>query len=480
MKIKDIKINDFYQGTVKIVKKIVPGPTILVVTDATMSIDVITKDCQFNVNDVVEIKGKVEERNGKLQIYTNNIQPSNDNFDKILDQASLPVEKELSIKSEKLETLKPYFIKIAHKIRKSILEGTPILIRHHADADGITSGIAIEQACKSLMQKSNINENFNLYRSPSKAPFYEVVDAFKDVSFTKRMLESKGQNKPLIIVLDNGSTPEDVLTMKILNSLNFEIVVIDHHNPVIIENKKTAVCPYVTLHVNPYMEGYDGRITAGMLSYEIARLIDEDFENKILPAISAQGDKSDIEEAQLYKKEFDQELIKKTTIAMDYLAYMLKFDPGQGLYEELFNNNNFVNMLYDEVTKGEETQLQSTLPYLRTMKINSIVYSYIDLEKYTLRFAYPTPGKIIGRIHDHVALENKGGKVITIGYMSDMLIIRATEPVLPVETIIKKLQHDLPNANVEGGGHECAGTIKFVSAHLTSILENVKEQVKNI
>jgi archaea-specific RecJ-like exonuclease len=217
-----------------------------------------------------------------------------------------------------------------------------------------------------------------------------------------------------------------------------------------------------------------------MLSYEIARLIDEDFENKILPAISAQGDKSDIEEAQLYKKEFDQELIKKTTIAMDYLAYMLKFDPGQGLYEELFNNNNFVNMLYDEVTKGEETQLQSTLPYLRTMKINSIVYSYIDLEKYTLRFAYPTPGKIIGRIHDHVALENKGGKVITIGYMSDMLIIRATEPVLPVETIIKKLQHDLPNANVEGGGHECAGTIKFVSAHLTSILENVKEQVKNI
>ena len=33
---------------------------------------------------------------------------------------------------------------------------------------------------------------------------------------------------------------------------------------------------------------------------------------------------------------------------------------------------------------------------------------------------------------------------------------------------------------VDGGGHECAGAIKFVSAHLTDILENIKMQIKEL
>ena len=36
------------------------------------------------------------------------------------------------------------------------------------------------------------------------------------------------------------------------------------------------------------------------------------------------------------------------------------------------------------------------------------------------------------------------------------------------------------NANVDGGGHECAGTNKFVSAHLTPILENIKQQIRDL
>ena len=61
-----------------------------------------------------------------------------------------------------------------------------------------------------------------------------------------------------------------------------------------------------------------------------------------------------------------------------------------------------------------------------------------------------------------------------------MIILRATKPVLPIAKIIKKLKKDLPNANVDGGGHEMAGAIKFVSAHLTEILENFKNQIKEL
>jgi RecJ-like exonuclease len=122
----------------------------------------------------------------------------------------------------------------------------------------------------------------------------------------------------------------------------------------------------------------------------------------------------------------------------------------------------------------------STLPYLRTQEINGIIFSYIDLEKYTLRFTYPTPGKVIGMIHDKVAEGKENAPVLSIGYLSDMIIIRATKPVLPVQKIISNLQKDLPEANVDGGGHEMAGTIKFVPAHLTTIIEKIKDMLRNL
>ncbi|MCF7901671.1 hypothetical protein K9L67_05590, partial [Candidatus Woesearchaeota archaeon] len=165
-------------------------------------------------------------------------------------------------------------------------------------------------------------------------------------------------------------------------------------------------------------------------------------------------------------------------VAIDYMAYHFKFDPGKGVFEELYKKPELVNMINDKVKQGTETQLQSTLPYLRTQEINGVIFSHIDLEKYTLRFTFPAPGRVIGAIHDKVVEEHPNHAVLSIGYLSDMTIIRANQPVLPVQTIIDQLQKDFPEANVDGGGHEQAGTIKFVSAHLSPILERIKLMLK--
>ena len=93
---------------------------------------------------------------------------------------------------------------------------------------------------------------------------------------------------------------------------------------------------------------------------------------------------------------------------------------------------------------------------------------------------YPTPGKVLGMIHDTVADGKEHMPVLTIGYLSDMIIITATKPVLPVQKIIEKLQKEIPQANVDGGGHEMAGTIKFVPAQLDIIIEKIKEELKKI
>ena len=249
-----------------------------------------------------------------------------------------------------------------------------------------------------------------------------------------------------------------------------------------MDGDKTSVCDYLSLHLNPYMFGLDSQTCAGMLCYEIARLIDKDYEEPMLPAVSAISDRCEIDETEEYIKLTgkSRDELRNVGTAIDFASYNLRFSSGQGVYEEIFSNPVMVEMMSKQVAKGMKTQLQSTLPYVRTREIKNVIYSNIDLEKYTMRFTYPNPGKVIGMIHDTVAQEHPSRDVLSIGYLSDMLIVRATKPVLPVATMIKNLQEKFPEANVDGGGHECAGAIKFVSAHRDVILEEVKTMLKEL
>ncbi|MGV8086099.1 MAG: DHH family phosphoesterase [Candidatus Woesearchaeota archaeon] len=496
-RIKDTTDGSFFDGIVKINRKAKPGPVVFLVSDGESSIDAVTKDSEFDVNDVVHIMGPVSDRAGRKQIEIVRIEKSSANFDEIIQKLSMPKRTTFSISSKRYDLMKDKFIVIAQRIRRAILDNEPILIRHHNDADGISSGIAIEIACVNMMKSIGVNSDYNLYRSPSRAPFYEVSDVFRDISLSKRITEQHGQKQPLIIVADNGSTPEDSFALKTLKLLGYNAIVIDHHNPVILtrigeeyKNKigytnqlyTSSVCEHLEYHLNPYLFGLDSQTSAGMLCHEMARMIDETYENKVIPAVAAVADRCNIEESDTYIKNSNvtKEELTRIGIAIDFMAYHMKFDISTSIIKELLNKKEFVEIINEEVKVGVETQLQSTLPYLRTLDINGIILSYIDLEKYTLRFTYPSAGKVIGLIHDQVAVGKENIPVISLGCVSDMIIVRATKPVLPVQKIIELIQAKIPEANADGGGHECAGTIKFVPAHMDAVLQLIKDELHKI
>ncbi|MFH1575502.1 MAG: DHH family phosphoesterase [Candidatus Nealsonbacteria bacterium] len=478
----DLEDGDRYSGSVKIMRKTQPGPIIFTVSDGYGNVDAVVKDSNFKVDDTVDIAGSVNERAGRLQIEIEKIKSSKTDFSPIIEKNSTPINTKFSIESKRFEKLRPYFYKIAKRVRKAILENQPISIRHHADSDGINAGMAIEQSCKMFMEKIGVNPEFSLYRSPSRTPFYDINDVLRDVVLIKRIIEGHGQKKPLIIVLDNGSGREDVFGLKALKSLGFETIVIDHHNPVVIKNKKTLVDPYVSFHLNPYIEGLDSQTCAGMLAYETARWICEDYSNTALPAVAGLSDRSVCEELDKYVRNSGRtkKELEDIGTAIDFVAYNLKFNAGKGLFETLYENHELVEIIDEEVRKGVATQLETTLPYLRTQNINSVFLATIDLEKYTMRFSYPNPGKIVGMIHDSVAVGKDNMPVMTLGYLSDSVIIRATQPILPVQTIIDRIKKDIPYSHIGGGGHEKAGTIRFTPAHLDAVLEKIKEQVREL
>ena len=195
-KISEVKDSESYDGIVKILRKAKPGPVIFSVTDGHGTVDAVIKDSEYETGDVVHIIGDVNERAGKLQIEIKVIRKAEKNFDEIINERANPVRTEFSITSVRYEKMKPRFIEIAKRLRKAILEGQPIMIRHHNDSDGITSGLAIEMSCIRFMKRIGVDPEHNIYRSPSKAPFYELTDVYRDIVLSNRIM-SHGQKKAI-------------------------------------------------------------------------------------------------------------------------------------------------------------------------------------------------------------------------------------------------------------------------------------------
>ncbi|MHA1521424.1 MAG: DHH family phosphoesterase [Promethearchaeota archaeon] len=445
--------------------------------DATDKAQLLTPD-DLNVDDTVKIFGKVGIHRNNLEIEIKSIRSSSLDFTDIINTHTLPVREGFSIQSERYESMRSTFVKIAQRIRLAIIEQQPILIRHHNDADGICAGLVIEHSIRNIMKRRNIKPKNLIYRSPSISPFYDQIDMFRDISKFNKYTDLFGDKSPLVLLLDTGSTPENLFALQVVNSVQFDCIIVDHHNPGKITDGKSQICHLLQFHLNPYLFGWDSQTCGGMLCYELARFVDEDLDDPYLfPAVAAVADRCDIPEVDLYVENSmkTKEELLEIALVIDYLAFNFRFDGGDGLYDRVFTNEHLVQLIAKEVHHLFDTSFNRILPTVSSTNLNGVLYTEVDLEKNTKRRQYPTPGKILGKIHDYLATQNKGLIVFTGGIFSDGIIIRATEPVLPVPDLLIALQKSFPEANVDGGGHEQAGSLKYLPA----FSEKIREYIQN-
>ena len=173
------------------------GPTIFTITDETGITWAAAFDeagvrayPEIEIEDLVEIIGEVNTHSGKIQIESQSIEKLDtadaENLkvliDKALDERAQPDDVDFLIESPTLDKLRPKMYEAAKAIRRAILDGRTILIRHHNDADGICSGVAMEKAVVPILKEINPDNEAEYHyfkRSPSKAPFYELEDVVK-------------------------------------------------------------------------------------------------------------------------------------------------------------------------------------------------------------------------------------------------------------------------------------------------------------
>lgn len=477
------------------------GPTIFMISDEGGFVPCAAFESagkrsypHIDVGMIVSLTGEVTLRDEQVQIEVMSMKlltgkkedAVRTRVEKVIDEKASPSNIPFLIESEIMEKLKPRMLHVAKEIKKAILHSTPIILRHHADADGITSAIAIEKAILPLITEIGGNEaEYYFYkRAPSKAPFYELADVTRDISFALEDLSRHGQKMPLVILVDNGSTEEDVPSMRQAQVYGIDMIVIDHHHP------DEIVDQYLIGHVNPAHVGGDFGVTAGMLCAEIARMINPNVSDTIkhLPAVSAVGDRSEAPEAARYislvSDRYTLKELKEMALALDYEQFWLKFSSGKGLIDDILDlrdhkvHTDLVLLLCEQADTMIKEQLETCLFNVKSHKLsNGAIMNVIDVENYAQKFTFPPPGKTSGEVHDVLVKRNPDKPVVTLGYGPDFAVIRSKGVFMNIPRIVRELREEMKGAGISGGGHLVVGSIKFVEGMRTEVLSKLAEKI---
>jgi RecJ-like exonuclease len=513
---KEITKNDVgtkhrMRGRVEVIKQ-TSGPTLMILNDGTGSFTFkafvkpgVRAYPEINIGDYVTLEAQINERQGSIEgeiSFMEKLQQEDkhsfqEKLKTIEEEQFKPNINSFSIESKVLEALKPRFIAVATLIRKAIIERRPIILRHDADCDGYSSAICMERAIIEFMKETFPEDKMlpyqNYRRAPSKAPFYEYEDAVKDMAYWLRDKVKNDAKSPLIIITDNGSTSEDIMGYKQVKLYDCEIVVIDHHYPgELDENGECAVDAYVSGHINPYLEGFDSNVCSGMLGYELARFIYEKNSNSVMiPAMAGLLDHVDGPEKDTYvslaeSKGFTREYMEKLGEIIYLQSHYLRFQESREFVDDLFGANpkvqqEIVNMLYPEIEKRYKRVRKIADHYSEVEDYGAFYVVHFDGEKGTARGQFPAVGKSTNEIHDH--FEQKLDKpVITMTSGSTFLTIRVGDAIkgFSVPEFCTEIDSDIPWTAAEGGGHEHAGSVKFVEYGREEVISAFKRYLKKI
>ncbi|EMA66593.1 phosphoesterase RecJ domain protein [Halorubrum aidingense JCM 13560] len=481
------------------------GPTIFAVSDASGVVSCAAFEeagvrayPEVAVGDMVHVSGTIETRENALQLEVDALKKLPDEraaeararFEEALDERAEPADIDPLVEWAAFEPIHDDLRDLARLLRRTVLSGRPIRVRHHADGDGMCAAIPVQLALENFV--GDVHEDPDAARHlfkrlPSKAPYYEMEDVTRDLNFALEGRARHGQKLPFLLMLDNGSTEEDVPAYENLAHYDIPIAAVDHHHP-----DPEAVEPLLDAHINPYLHGEDYRVTTGMMCVELARLIDPSLTEELehVPAVAGLSDRSKAEAMDDYvalaeAAGYDEQDLLDIGEALDYAAHWLRYSEGKTLVNDALNvgcedearHEELVEFLSERAARDVDRQLDALDDHVEHERLASGAHLYrIDLDEYAHRFTYPAPGKTTGELHD-TRVKETGDPVITIGYGPDFCVLRSDGVRLDIPNMVTELNEELPEAGVSGGGHLVVGSIKFVKGRRSAVIETLIEKM---
>ena len=398
------------------------------------------------------------------------------------------------IQSPVLQKLEPAINDVIILLKETIDKKQPILVRHHADADGYTAGVALERALIPLIgakQRRERDVSYYYQRLPSLSPYYSYEDATKDTQTFLRSMVQFATKAPLILLLDFGSAAESLPAIQKVKIYGASVAVIDHHPP------DDHVTQAIAVHINPHLVGSTYDYSAGMLSSEIAHLLaseiidlpDQQF--YFIAAVSGTADKVASEEYKKYMSiaahhGFSEKFVHNVASVLDYEAHILGPTSGREIVQDILGmdekkQHKLIALAEKQIEKLFAAQLASCLQYAEIIEKKHFVFVKVPIETVmSSRNPYPNRGKAVGLVQQHFM--HHGKKALVVGVGNTSLNFRCSPDIkeFDVNNFIACCRKKFPYAQVSGGGHRVAGTATFVSAAKEDILTYLEEYVEPI
>ncbi len=494
-----------------VVNKIIQtgGPTIFVITDGTGNLslkgfvgpgeraypEIKEGDSVRAVVFVGEFQGEVE---GEIKSISKLSESEHLDYLKKLEDLQIDRARieppEFLVKTKILEKLRDRFIEAATQIRLAVIQDRPIIVRHHNDCDGYSSGFALERAILPLIvkQHNSVKAPWEFFlRAPCQAPFYEIDDSIRDTANSLRNVAKFSNKMPLVIIADNGSSEEDLMAIKQGKVHGADFIVIDHHG-----FDEDVISDEVLVHINPFLVDESGaEISAGMLCVELARFINPEVKNvSQIAAMSGYADRIDLAADDVMEKYlkiaesegYTKELLADIALVIEYVSAKVRF----------MEVREYIEVLFGEPREQQKKLVGLMAPYIRNMdkkglaigmsnskqeRLNNVMLQTVDIDKTFPGFGFfPKPGRAIGLVHDEYQKVSGERSVVTIGVMNTAVTIRATDEAnFSVHELKKYIEKKLPEAFVEGGGHKNAGALSFLPYKRDEVVELIREFVSN-
>lgn len=482
------------------------GPTVFYVSDGTGTLAIkafekagVRAFPEVDVSDAITTTVTIGEFNDGLEGEVQRLTKLTGEEKKRFEQDLIELERKRAkvepipflVHSPILEKLKERFIKAATEIRLAIFQNRPIVIRHHNDTDGYSSGYALERAILPLIEaqhSSSVKAAWEFYtRSPCNAPMYEIEDSIRDTVHSLSNAAKFSNKMPLVLIVDTGSGKEDLLGVQQGRIHGLDFIVVDHH-----QFEEDLISAETLVHINPFLVGENGaHFSAGMLCTELARFINPVENVVFIPALAGLADRIDnppvmkeyLKHAEA--KGYSQELLADIATVIDFVSSKLRFMEAREYIEVLFGEpmdkqKKLVHLLAPHIRELDKKGLAITSAAAHHEEVKGIHLQSVNIEATLPRGFYPKPGKCISSLHDHAQESKKITKLVTLGILSDAITMRATDGAqFSVPDLVVFLNKKLPDAFVEGGGHKNAGSIKFIPRHQDAVVEAIKEFIRS-
>ncbi|RQG97914.1 OB-fold nucleic acid binding domain-containing protein [Natrarchaeobius chitinivorans] len=475
------------------------GPTVFELRDESATVECAAFEeagvrayPDVDVDDVVALEGEVERHHGDLQVETETLEILDgedaetvaERLENAIEREARPAEIDTLADHDAVSAVEDSIEDAATAIRRAVVEARPVVVRHCATADGYVAGAAIERAVLPLVRDKHTREDAEYHyfeRRPLDDRVYGMDTATDDVTTMLEARDRHGEQLPLVVLVDAGSTVESVDGYDLLSLYDAEAIVIDD------SRADEEVTNAVSTEVAPSLDGADvSDLTSTALAANVAAHVNEDVRDDLehLPAVSYWEDTPESYLELASEAGYDETAISERREAVALEAYYQSYKDKRELVADLLFGDGGAA---DESRDGElaahvseqfraklETELETARENLSTEDVGGITVAVLDTGAFTHRYNFPTTTLLLDALHRQRASET----VVTLGVGDDELHVRAADS-LNVRELGDAIAEAVPDAGVSVvGGAD--GHVEYLPGERDAVREAALEALADL